>query len=315
MGDVKVTVWSIVCKQSVNLERMLDSILHQNTNFDYEIVIQDGSEGGIDLLKEYQSKYPEKIRVIASKVKNEDVGVYYLPQYYADFRGEYIAWCSAEGYWTDTNKLQAQYDAMQDHQQCAVCATTGFAKNPQNDKPYDSIDLDTGEYDFDQAVTKAYYLPSSSLFFRKEYFVQRCESNPEFLTIAGGESDIAFLWFMYSKGNLYFLAQPMVVDKLGKRGIIVTHKIKESARVDEYRRPVIWKQYFGRFTDYKFSSAVNKIALYDEYNYHCSKGDCDILDKKYKSVREGMDMKHKMFTYCRAHADKIKYVFSKIINK
>ena len=59
-----------VCVRTYNQERFvseaLDSVLMQKTSFPFEIIVSDdcSKDGTRDVLREYQTKYPDRIRLI-----------------------------------------------------------------------------------------------------------------------------------------------------------------------------------------------------------------------------------------------------------
>ena len=67
---MKLSVLVTFYNQKDYVDRALRSILLQNTDFEYEILVgDDGStDGTLDKIKEWQAKYPNKISVYLSLI-------------------------------------------------------------------------------------------------------------------------------------------------------------------------------------------------------------------------------------------------------
>jgi glycosyltransferase involved in cell wall biosynthesis len=95
----------------------LDSVMMQITNFDCEIVIGEdcSSDGTRAIVKDYERKYPEKIRAI---YQEKNVGAlrnayeFTLPK----CKGTYIAPLEGDDYWIDPYRLQKQVDFLESNQ-------------------------------------------------------------------------------------------------------------------------------------------------------------------------------------------------------
>ncbi|KAF5074569.1 Glycosyl transferase family 2 [anaerobic digester metagenome] len=88
----------------------------QKTDFEIEVLIHDdaSTDGTIDIIKEYQSRYPEIIKPIFETSNQWIKGrrgsvVFNLPR----AKGKYFALCEGDDYWTDPYKLQKQVDYLE----------------------------------------------------------------------------------------------------------------------------------------------------------------------------------------------------------
>lgn len=106
------------------IQQCLDSVLMQQTDFDFEIIVgeDDSTDGTRNICKEYAEKHPDKIRLFLRS--REDV-IYlnrtpsnrfnYIENLKAA-RGTYLAFCDGDDYWTDKKKLQNQVNLFQSDQ-------------------------------------------------------------------------------------------------------------------------------------------------------------------------------------------------------
>jgi glycosyltransferase involved in cell wall biosynthesis len=122
-----------VCVPTYNHEsyiaQMLDGALMQQTDFDFEIVIGDdaSTDSSPAIIQRYSDQYPEKIRAFlhpenqGPKEPREFAGRNNVLQLVKACRGEYVAMCEGDDYWTDPLKLQKQVDFLDQRPDFAVC--------------------------------------------------------------------------------------------------------------------------------------------------------------------------------------------------
>lgn len=115
--NIAVSVICVTYNHEKYIREALDSILKQETNFAFEVLIGEdcSTDGTRDILKEYEKKYPERFRMYYRKqnlgaTKNE----YEL---FMDAKGKYIAALELDDIWTDSLKLQKQYDFLESHEE------------------------------------------------------------------------------------------------------------------------------------------------------------------------------------------------------
>lgn len=126
--EVLVSVCLITYNHADYLVQCLESILNQITEFKFEILVHDdaSTDETIDILNEYQDKYPDCIHVFFEKENQYKSGKYpcgymwgFLTQYAT---GKYIACCEGDDYWNDNTKLQKQIEFLESHEECTeVC--------------------------------------------------------------------------------------------------------------------------------------------------------------------------------------------------
>jgi len=118
----KVSVAMITYNHEQFIEQALDSVLMQQVNFDYEIVIGDdlSQDRTRVILLKYQEQNPYKIRLLLYEDKMGVGGNVY--EVLKSCKGEYIALLEGDDYWTSPEKLQVQVDYLDLHAQCALCS-------------------------------------------------------------------------------------------------------------------------------------------------------------------------------------------------
>ena len=117
-----VSVCMVTYNHESYIRQAIEGVLMQKTDFEYELVIgEDCSQDKTrEICFEYQKKYPDKIRVLwwhENVLKLGGNG----RRVRARSRGEFIAFCEGDDYWTDTNKLQVQVDILRKYKQASIC--------------------------------------------------------------------------------------------------------------------------------------------------------------------------------------------------
>lgn len=115
----KVSVCAMTYNQKDCIEICLNSLVNQETNFNYEIIIGDdaSTDGTSDIVMDFQKKYPDKIRLILQD-KNIGSRDNFLAIHNAA-RGKYIAHIDCDDY-AFPNKLQAQADILDSEPKCNI---------------------------------------------------------------------------------------------------------------------------------------------------------------------------------------------------
>ena len=108
-GLLLVSVFVVTYNQEKYIRQCLDSILMQQVDFDYEVVIGEdhGTDGTRAICEEYAVKYPQ-VRLLPF-TKNLGVAGNWK-RVLSECRGKYVAMCEGDDYWTDSLKLQKQVD-------------------------------------------------------------------------------------------------------------------------------------------------------------------------------------------------------------
>lgn len=101
----------------------LEGFLAQETDFPIEIVVQDdaSSDGTTELLLRYASDYPQIVRPVFREENSATSGQSAMLLCIAECRGELIALCEGDDYWTNPRKLQRQVGFLSDNPDFVGC--------------------------------------------------------------------------------------------------------------------------------------------------------------------------------------------------
>ena len=118
---------SVVCityNAAQYIRAALDGFLAQKTNFPFEVLVHDdaSTDGTAEIIREYAEKRPDVIRAVFQKENQWSKGVAVSSTFlWPLVRGEYVAMCEGDDYWTDPLKLQKQVDWLDAHPDSSVC--------------------------------------------------------------------------------------------------------------------------------------------------------------------------------------------------
>lgn len=117
-----VSVHMITYNHEPYIQQAIEGVMMQKTDFEFELVIgEDCSQDKTrEICFEYQKRYPEKIRVLWADVNVNNLGGNGR-RTSAHCRGEFIAYCEGDDYWTDPLKLQKQVNAMRANPSVGLC--------------------------------------------------------------------------------------------------------------------------------------------------------------------------------------------------
>lgn len=168
----------IVCyNQKEYIRTAIESLLSQELNYPYEIVIGDdaSTDGTRDVVESYRKKHHPRIRVVASA---GNVGL--LENFHRTVsacNGKYIAGCAGDDYWHDLRRLQIQADFLESHPDCGMVHSDAHHLYEETQELVKNINVVMGytpqnsqEDCLRRILTDEYYVIAGTAMFRKELF-------------------------------------------------------------------------------------------------------------------------------------------------
>src|SRR5438046_9270455 len=112
---MKISVIVLTYNHEKHIAQALDSVLMQETNFDYEIIIAE--DCSIDrtrsIVLDFQRRNPEKVRLLLPLRNLGSAGNQIFTQAFDLAQGGYVALLDGDDYWTSPKKLQKQVDSLE----------------------------------------------------------------------------------------------------------------------------------------------------------------------------------------------------------
>jgi glycosyltransferase involved in cell wall biosynthesis len=151
---MKVSVLVITYNHFKYIGKCLSSILNQKTSFDFEVIIgEDCSSDPTRVICEEFARKDDRIQLLSS---NENLGPVknFLRTYQAS-KGEYVAFCEGDDFWTDDNKLQIQVQFLDDNIEFAGSFHDAFVVDENNKMiKEDYFKTDKTKFDFEDILLR-----------------------------------------------------------------------------------------------------------------------------------------------------------------
>ena len=178
-SDILVSVSLITYNHKNYIRRAIDSILMQEVDFNYEVIIGDdfSSDGTQEILIEYQQKYPERIYLILHPRDYDNIPgrINNTTNLYA-CRGKYIAMLDGDDFWITKDKLKKQVAFLEQNQEYSICFHNAivFSEESQFDeyKQDEKHPILKKRSSFNQTdIASGFsFVPASSIIFRNNSF-------------------------------------------------------------------------------------------------------------------------------------------------
>ncbi len=201
------------------LSRCLESLVSQKTDFDYEILVFEdkSTDGTKEILAQFANEYPEKIIPLYQEENRYRKDVHVFENHvFPLVRGEYIALCEGDDFWTDENKLQKQADALDAYADCKLCVHKTVLGDEDGNflgGYLPPIDYDTGIYKTDEFL-KMGYLHTTSYAFRASDLEGYLKTG---LYKTADVFDVPLLNYFAMLGSVYYFNETLSCYRVGRK--------------------------------------------------------------------------------------------------
>ena len=217
---IKVSVCVVTYNHEKFVAKMLDSILMQQTTFDFEIIVGDdlSKDNTRAILTEYQQRFPDKIRLLLHPKNMGLNGKFNALATFAAAKGEYIAQFDGDDYLLVPDKLQKQVEMMDANPHYSACFHNARVIYDDNAAPPHLVNgINKKEFTVDDLIgeDELCFIATSSLMFRREDFAKN--PDPEW-TNKSTSGDIPRNIMLATRGPIGYIDEVMSVYRKQRGG-------------------------------------------------------------------------------------------------
>ena len=322
--DIKVSVACITYNQENTVELMIKNIINQKTTFDFEVIIHDdcSTDGTARIIRKYADLYPDIIIPVNEKENQFSKGKkIFINCVVPLIRGKYVAFCEGDDYWKDEYKLQKQFEALENNQNCSFCVHDVACVNnsglPLSDA-FPGIDIKEGvikasdylEYEF---VEKPWLFQTTSYFVRTSV-IEKLRFEIPIFVIKYPVGDLPIVLLCLQEGNCYYIKQVMSVYRKNSGGILTQNRRKLSNEIKYYERMIEGHKEYKKYAkeDYKkyaeYAISTTKVFLLK------LKGEYRAIDKKdYLYAKKSLSYKNRVMITIGKICPRVTYYCYKLV--
>lgn len=246
-----VTVRSSVFQHRDFIEKCIEGVLMQETDFQFEYIIGEdfSTDGTREIVFEYAEKYPDRIRLFTA---DQNVGSKANGRRCINAaRGKYMALCEGDDYWTDPHKLQKQVDFLEGNPDYNLCFHDVRVLKPDGQLVEDKITkVPKQSTDLRDFLTYGNYIHTPSVMIRNTV-----KALPEEF-IHSPVGDFLSHAFVIDEGKAMHLPEIMAVYREGV-GIWSTQK-QEKRVIGFVKALAVLAQYYGRISNHEGENILRK---------------------------------------------------------
>lgn len=283
MNDVQVTIWCLAYNHEKYIRSALDGFIMQKTNFKFEVIVHDdaSTDNTVNIIREYERKYPDIIKPIFQTVNQEKLKVDKMSKFLIpNAKGKYIAFCEGDDFWSDENKLQLQYDYMESHSDVELCVNKVQYLNEDGSKTNKTLpknNLFSKSKFFDnQTFAKLLFLKKSYPFHTSSFFIRKdLISSKEYKQLIGHfNGDLRILYTSLLRGNAYYIDKIMsnrrlfTIGNYNSRFNALSVEKKRERFINNVKSTI----YLDKISNYKYHKMICSYVYVRIMIYYCIYG-------------------------------------------
>ena len=238
------------------IEDALEGFLIQDTDFPFDILIHDdaSTDRTAAIIREYQQQYPNLIKPIYQTENQFSQGKKVARLNRNRAEGRYIAFCEGDDYWISAEKLQRQFDVLNQNQDIGMVHTEILYVN--NEKltitpPEAYVDLKNRDRDGDifwDLLMNGNTILTASVMVRKE-LIDCCSAE----------------WFHYDywmfsdlarRSKVAFISDKMAAYRMHQGGLMMSNPSFVKTRYEWVRLDMLHKYLFDNKSAWKISNTA-----------------------------------------------------------
>jgi glycosyltransferase involved in cell wall biosynthesis len=181
-----VSIWCITYNHANFIRDAIEGFLMQKTTFPVEVFIHDdaSTDGTSEIIQEYVNKHPNLFWIVHQKENQWSKGNQkFLLKYLLQQRGDFIALCEGDDYWTDEFKIAKQIEFLKKNPNFSAVFHCGYAVDKNKNRigfVWDNLTYNSFYSQKECIFSLLSGYPTSALIFRKNVFPEILNDLPNF---------------------------------------------------------------------------------------------------------------------------------------
>ncbi|MCC5917293.1 MAG: glycosyltransferase [Cryomorphaceae bacterium] len=219
MTDFKVSVCIITYNHANYIEDTLRGIFMQEVPFRVEVIISEdcSPDDTQAVVEKLMADSPDNFEIKYFRHEKNLGPIYNLDWALKQCKGEYIAWCEGDDYWTDSSKLIKQVDILDRNPKYSMSTHNAWIKYEYIKKD-DELFNEFGKFEkaifnFEDVLNK-WFIPSASMVVRRNVI----DNLPDwFKTVYNGDWTLQLLASL--SGEIHYLDDAMCVYRRNDKSL------------------------------------------------------------------------------------------------
>jgi glycosyltransferase involved in cell wall biosynthesis len=211
-----LSIFVISYNHEMFIEQCLKSILSQEVDFEYEIILSDdcSTDNTVSRIKSFLTNHP-KSNIVKLHFQKGNIGMNKNFMFaYSQCKGKYIAICEGDDYWIDNSKIQKQVDFLEANPDYSLCFHKVNVLN-ENEKKYTDLNVSEGisTTTSTEDIMQKNYIHTLSICFRA-----LPNGLPEWFDVVY-PCDYPLYVLLSLEGKIYMMEDKMAVYRIHDGGI------------------------------------------------------------------------------------------------
>jgi len=259
MSNPRVSVCLITYNHEKYIRDALESIISQKTNFPFEVIVcnDKSTDNTESIIKEYL-KSNSNIRYFSTDKRLGAIKNWIKCLNIVN--SDYFAVIEGDDYWTDSHKLQKQFDFMEQKPEYSFCfhkLETKFERLNDNEN-YLNQNIEEKDYTIEDIITKPWFIGTCSIFARKLFLPEVPHWINGLMAI-----DRPLQLILASNGKVGFINENMGVWRVHNEGISQIQWLGKERTFEKSQIQILKR--FNTYSNYKYSNIIYP-KLYKLYN-------------------------------------------------
>ncbi|GAA0395739.1 glycosyltransferase [Cocleimonas flava] len=299
-GDgIKVSITCVAFNHEYCISEALDSFLMQETDFPFEIIINDdaSTDRTAEILKEYETAFPNIVKPVYQTENQFSQGVNTMAILFPKIKGEYVAFCDGDDYWIDKDKLMIQVEEMEKHPDVDMCfhSTYKLIDNVREDVASRHADKTKVFTPQEVILGGGVFCPTASLLFTNRLI----SSLPNWFETAI-PGDFVSQIMGAARGGALYLDRSMAVYRVGVES---SWTVSETLKSSKRRQSVLNRfkeqlDFINQYLDFKFKDEIGKVIHDANLDFIKTRTiDVSVRESVYQQNKESFSVKTKALWY------------------